>query len=108
MKKVQKKLKKLAKKLMCFVPQELPTGLSALDKYSDNIFDTWDLPALPSYRQAISSMIMNLGPTKHREAPYYFVKAVKKAMANQVAYEKIQQLRKEEKKFDEAHEQAVS
>jgi hypothetical protein len=100
MEKITKTLKKVALKLYGFIPQALPTlGLTEFDHYCEMIFEIYDLPDLPSYRQAIATMIMNLGPTKHMEAPFYFAKSVKKAMANQIAYEKIQQLRKAEKEY---------
>lgn len=98
------KMRVFAKKLYLrckgFISQDLPTsGMKELDQYCEMIFFTYNLPDLPSYRQAICSMIMHLSPTVHAKAPYFFAKSVKKAMANQIAYEKIQKLKKDEDEY---------
>ena len=73
MQKVQKTIKKLFFYVLGFIPQPLPTkGITELDQWSERIFTTYDLPDMPSYRQAIASMIMHLGNTTHYKAPYYF------------------------------------
>jgi hypothetical protein len=98
-------LKKFSNKLLGFLPQPLPhKGLSDFDQYCDLIFETYDLPDLPSYRNAIASMIMHLGPSTAMKAPYFFAICVRKAMANQIAYEKIQLLKKEEAEYIEKTE----
>lgn len=98
--KMKIKLKKMIKRFIGFFPQSLPhIGMKDFDAYCDMIFFTYDLPDLPSYRQAIASMIMHLSPTTSSASPFYFAKCVKKAMANQIAYEKIQLLKKEEAEY---------
>lgn len=82
-----------------FFPSALPTGLRALDEFSTSIFETYDLPDLPSYRHAIASMIMHLSPTTAYKPKRFFALSVKKAMSNQIAYEKIQSLKKQEDEY---------
>ena len=102
---MREKALKALKKFKGLFPHPLPCkGISDLDKYSDEIFATYDLPDLPSYRNAIASMIMHLGPTCAWKAPYFFAISVRKAMANQIAYEKIQLLKKEEAEYIEKTE----
>ena len=87
-------------KFIFLFPRPLPyIGMTDFDRYCDMIFNVYGLPDLPSYRQAIASMIMHLSPTTSYQAPFFFAKSVKKAMANQIAYEKIQQLKKEEAEY---------
>lgn len=87
-------------RLLFIFPRPLPClGMTDFDRFCDDIFNVYDLPSLPSYRQAIASMVMHLSPTTAYKSPMYFAFAVKKAMANQLAYEKIQQLKKEEAEY---------
>lgn len=53
---------------------------------------------MPSYRHAIATMIMHLGPTTSRKSNYYFASSIRKAMANQIAYQVIQDLKADEEK----------
>ena len=102
---MREKYLKLIKKIKYLFPHPLPcNGMTELDDFSTDIFTTFDLPDLPSYRNAIASMIMHLGPTVAYKAPVYFAICVKKAMANQIAYEKIQSLKKQEAEYIEKTE----
>lgn len=67
-----------------------------LDAFIASVLDTYDLPSLPGYQQAIATMIMHLGPLETHKSKIYFARSIRKAAANQIAYEKIQQLKKEE------------
>lgn len=78
-----------------FIPQTLPAGRDAHKAYGDRIFMTYNLPDFASYRQCLATMIMHLKPTVHMARPYYFYKCIKKAQANQVAYDMIQELKEE-------------
>lgn len=96
------KLDKIRQKVAGFVPTALPVGKEEFNKFCASIFYTYDLPALPSYKHAIASMIMHLGPTKAKATKRFFALSVKKAMSNQVAYEIIQDLKNEEAAYIEA------
>ncbi len=98
-------LKRWAHAFLGFIPQPLPKGHSEFDAFCDRLFDVYGLPSLPSYREAVATMILHLPPTTHRKSPRFFAKSIKKAMANQVAYsflhpEKSKEL--EEKKLTQA------
>jgi hypothetical protein len=102
---MRQKALKMLKKVKFMFPHQLPSmGISELDQFSNEIFEVYDLPDLPSYRNAIASMIMHLGPAVAWKAPIYFAICVRKAMANQIAYEKIQQLKKDEAEYIEKTE----
>lgn len=59
----------------------------------------YGLPLNPSYRQAVASSIMHLGHVTDSKPKAFFAKSIKKAMANHAAFDKIQQLKEEEKAF---------
>lgn len=48
---------------------------------------------MPSYRHAIASMILHLDTLITHKPKRFFAKAIRKSMANQVAFEKIQLLK---------------
>lgn len=73
--------------------------MGEFETFCDSIFFTYDLPDLPSYRHAIASMIMHLGPTVAVKPKRFFALSVLKAMSNQIAYENIQKLKKQEEEY---------
>lgn len=77
----------------------LPTTVWEFDRFCDSIFDAHGFPDNPSYRHAMASAIMHLGPVTDWKPKMFFAKSVKKAMANHAAYDKIRQLEAEEKAF---------
>lgn len=91
------RLKKIANYLLGYIPQELPRSGTDFEKFVTSIFETYGIPDMPSYRQAIASMIMHLGPQAHKKSKAFFVVSVKKAMANQIAYDAIDAIRRAEK-----------
>lgn len=98
--------KKTFHKLTGFFPSKLPTGAQAFDGFCDSVFSTYTLPDLPSYRGAIATMILHLGPTTSYKPKFYFAKSVRKAQANQVAYEKLQELKEQAEISEQTREEA--
>lgn len=87
--------KTLKRELWGRMPRKLPVTLKDFVAFSDEVFEAFDLPAEPSYRSAIATMVMHLGPTVTHKPPKYFAQSIKKAMANQVAYEVTQIAKRE-------------
>lgn len=81
-----------------YFPQSLPKGLTELELFSQSIFKIYKLSDHPSFHHAVATMIMHLGPTTHKKSKRYFAVSIFKTMANQVAYEKIQQIKEAENK----------
>lgn len=96
---------KLLKKLKGRFKTKLPTHVEELDQYVKDLFEIYELPDDPSYRQAVYSLIMHVPPTEDKASMSHFAKAIRKAMANQVAYLKIEELRKQAKAEATAKEQ---
>jgi hypothetical protein len=78
-------------------PHRLPCGMTEFNAYCVSLFRIYGFPNNESFRQAIATMIMHLGPTVDRKAPYFFAKALRKTMANQVAYTAIEEIRSAKK-----------
>jgi len=85
---------------------QLPVGLSEFNAFCETIFTKYSLPDMPSYRNAVATMIMHLPQTEDKAALSFFAKSIRKAMANQVAYEVIQQIREDEKAKEKAQSDA--
>lgn len=99
---MKEKIKKIVFRLWYRFPQTLPiAGMTCFEEFCDRLLYAYDLPSGPSYYHAIATMIMNQSPVTDKMPPRYFAKAVRKAMANEIAYAKLQQLRAAEKKEHE-------
>lgn len=107
LKQIWSKTCQFTSKMRGFFPEKLPTSNSKLEEFTDTVLSLYGIPFHPSYKNAIATMIMHLSPTTDRKSKYYFVKSVRKAQANQVAYEMIDAIREEEKKAREAVTQAL-
>lgn len=89
-----------------FFPSQLPVGLESFHKWADSIFDTYNIPNGSTYRHALASMIMHLGPTTHRKSKWFFVASIRKAQANEVAFDVIQTIKEEDQKKREEEAKA--
>lgn len=78
-------------------PSALPSKDSDFDQFCSSIFKTYSLPDMPSYRHAIATMIMHLSPTVAFKSKIYFALSIRKAIANEIAYGKIREIRESEK-----------
>lgn len=93
------KLLRIWKRLQHNFASPLPRTVYDFDSFCDDILEVHGLPDNPSYRQAMASAIMHLGPVTDKAPKVFFAKSVKKAMANHAAFDKIQQLKEAEKAF---------
>lgn len=90
------RLKKLKLQLLQLFPTKLPLTVDEFDKMIAEILEANDLPNEASFKHAIASAIMHLGPVTASKPKRFFAQSVRKAIANQVAYDKMKQLEKEE------------
>lgn len=77
----------------------LPMGELDFDDFSDSVLKTYNIPDLPSYRHAIAASMMHLPPTQAKKSKRYFGFIVRKAVSNQIAYEKIQSYKQQEDEY---------
>lgn len=92
--KISQNLKNLRDYFPTKIPFESP---EELDKFTSDLFKSYDIPDTRSYRHAIATMIMHLGPTTTAIPKIFFVRSVRKAMANQLAYDKIKEINEADK-----------
>lgn len=90
-------MEQLINYLRGFFPEKLPIGMHEFDIFCEDLFATYCIPENDTYRRAVATMIMHLGPTTHKKAKYFFAKSIKKAQANEVAYQIIQDINDKEK-----------
>lgn len=81
------------KKILAFIPTPLPVGLTAFDAWVTDLLDLYQFPDLPSYRQAIATMVLHLGSLTSSKSRHFFARTIKASMSKQVAYEALQQSR---------------
>lgn len=90
--------KQIKLKLRLLFPIHLPyNGMTEFEEFYQLILSTYKLPDYPSYKQAIATMVMHLEPTESKKHISFFGRALKKSMANQVAYEVIDLIREADK-----------
>lgn len=102
MNEIKQKVALKIKQLSGYLPSKLPIGMTEHDQFATDLFATYDIPDKRSYRHAVATMIMHLGPQVTKVPKMYFVDSIRKAMANQIAFEKIQLIKEEEKAEMEA------
>jgi CRISPR/Cas system CMR-associated protein Cmr5 small subunit len=94
----------LLKLVYRFIPSKIPTGVEELEKFSKDIIDLYKFPDFPSYHHAIATMIMHLGPLQNTVTRHYVARGIQKSMANQVAYQVIQNIKQKEKETKDAEQ----
>lgn len=80
----------------------LPIGVTEFNAFCVWIFRVYGIPDLPGYRQSVATMIMHLKPTVTRVAPSYFARSIRKAQANEIAYQTIREIQDQARKEKEA------
>jgi hypothetical protein len=75
-------------------PMPLPLGITEFELWSERIISGTSLQAdVDSQKFALATMLMHLPPTTDHECDGYFIKALRKSAINQVADQKMRELR---------------
>lgn len=83
---MNKTLQKLINKATSYVPTKLPVGMAEFNTWADSIIElSGKFADEDSMKYAIASNLMHLPHTTSSVPKNYFVKALRKAAANQVA-----------------------
>jgi hypothetical protein len=91
-------VKKLVKRhFLHRIPTPMPIGMRAFDEWAKDILSVNDVPLADDYIHALAAMVIQSPPQQYRRSKHSFVKAVRKAQANQVATEVMRELRQREK-----------
>src|ERR1700733_11205835 len=87
------KIKNVLARIRAYFPSTLPQGVTECHKWCDEIIQMAGLPNNDSVRFALCVKILHLGETECNKAKEYFVRALKKAAANQVVSQIINDLK---------------
>jgi hypothetical protein len=90
------KIKRLLKLLRGNFKEPLPTGKTQLEDFIAEVISIYKLPDHLSYHRTIATMILHTASNQHKASKRSFAIAIKKAMANQVAFAKIEELKQTE------------
>jgi hypothetical protein len=103
MKRIIAKIKRNYALLRAFFPTTLPQGMTEFNEFADSIIDLYDFPKdNDGYINMIATMIQHFDRTVHATSKYNFSRLMRKAVANEVAYYVIQDLKLKKKKENEA------
>jgi len=73
------------KRLLSYLPTQLPTGVTAFDKWVDEIIElTGQLADRDSMKFVICSFVIHLDPDQHRVPKNFFVKRIRVGAAKQI------------------------
>jgi hypothetical protein len=76
-----------------FYPQKLPNGREEFERFAIRIIKTFHLPDNDSFRNMIAGMIQHAPQTTARLSAHYFGCRIRKAVANEVAFYVMQDLK---------------
>lgn len=94
-------LKRYKLKIKHLWPEKIPISQDELNQLISEVICAEDVPNDPTYHHAIAAAVMHLGPVTHRKARRFFAKSIRRSIANQVAFNKIEALRDEAKALEE-------
>lgn len=101
--KIKKQIKNAYQKVLSFIPQRLPVGLTEFDAWADSIIELAGRFAdNNSLKYVLSDIIMRLKPTQDKVSKHYFVKSLRKAAANQIAAQQMYQIKMQQKEAADA------
>jgi hypothetical protein len=84
--------------LKSFFSTELPKTEADFEAFYQDVIDLFKLPSGNQTRQAFATMIMHLPNDVASKSKAWFAVCLKKALANQAAYNVLDKIRQEEKK----------
>lgn len=103
MKRIIAKIKRYYALLGAFFPSQLPQGMKEFKAFSDSIIDLYNFPKdNDGYVNMIATMIQHFDRTVSAVSKYNFSRLMRKAVANEVAYYVIQDLKLKKKQESEA------
>lgn len=94
--------------ILSYIPTRLPTGVTAYEAWLNNIVSLIDFQVdEQSLKWVISQEIMRLPPTGDCKSKRYFVKVLRKYAANQIAANKVMEIKQaQEERVKAAQQQA--
>ena len=94
---MKQKLKRLIKKALGFIPEELPNTGIDFDLWVEELLDLYGFRQDDSYKEFLASAIMHLDHRVTKVSKRTFAQTLTRQIANRVAYGKIEQMREKAK-----------
>lgn len=97
----------MIKEIMSHFPRQLPKTTDEFNAFCDEIIATY--PGIPDdddTRFAIATMMMHLGPLTTHMSHAYFIKSLYKSFTNEVAFERLEEYKKNAKEKAELKREA--
>ena len=91
-----------------YFPSALPTGMTEFASWANRILAMSKVPNNPSTQFTLATMVLHLDAANDRKPKRYFVKALNKAAANQVAAETFNQLKAQQVAAAKAQAEATA
>lgn len=96
---------KILKILKSYIPMPLPQNEALLDAWTADLLEVANFPNNPSFRIAVSTMVLHLDAAVYRVSQQQLIKQLRRSVANQSAYNVMQDLKQQEKAAKAASEQ---
>lgn len=103
-----KLVKHTIKLILSLVPEIIPQGRTAFNKFVDDVIALAQVPNNDSTKEIVCGMILRLEPTQSHVTKFYFFRALKKAAGAEVAYVVLQELQKKRKEEFERMQQEAA
>ncbi len=102
------KIKQVLERIRSFFPETLPQGLTHAEAWIDSIIRMAKLPNNDSIRFAVAVKVLHLAETDCYKSKEFFVRALKKAAANQVVSQIINDLKAKQQAEQQAAQAAAA
>ena len=86
-------IKRLVRHALSFIPTKVPTGITEFHAWAEDIIDLAGAPKNDSVKFSIAAMVPHSNSQDAYKPKRYYVLTLMKAMANQVAYAIVQELK---------------
>lgn len=96
MQKILSSVTALFRRLKAHIPSALPRSKEAFNVWFEELTEVFNLPNGSDYKQAVATCIMHLPELQSHKSMAHFARAIRKSMANQIAYNVIDGIRKED------------
>lgn len=101
---VLEKIRHKAALIRAFFPSPLPQGMTEFKAYAESIIKLYEFPHEDGYVNMIATMIQHVPSHIDQVPKRHFKKLMRKAVANEVAFYVIQDLKLQQKKKQDAQQ----
>jgi hypothetical protein len=94
---MKKHVKRAIQYTAALFPSALPQTNAAYEAWADDVLALASLPLNDSFKQALATQVLHLGPTTAYKSKFYFILGLKAAVSKQAAYGVVDAIRQKEK-----------